>query len=270
METEAFKEFEYLAWQRAVEDYDHYFSPLTKQTVGPLLDAVEAGSNKALLDVASGPGYVTAEAHRRGARATGIDFSEVMLAKAKRLHPTLNFSLGDAEQLPFGDSEFDAVVMNFGILHLAQPEVAIREVYRVLRHKGRFAFTVWAKPEEGVGFAIALRAIEALGNANIALPQGPPFFRFSDSTECVTVLEAAGFVNVAVVQLPLTWKLNSAGDLFDAFYRGSARMGGLLRAQPEAALTAIREAFHRSAVPYEQSGHLLLPMPARVVTAQKL
>jgi SAM-dependent methyltransferase len=193
-----------------------------------------------------------------------------MLAKAKRLHPTLNFSLGDAEQLPFGDSEFDAVVMNFGILHLAQPEVAIREVYRVLRHKGRFAFTVWAKPEEGVGFAIALRAIEALGNANIALPQGPPFFRFSDSTECVTVLEAAGFVNVAVVQLPLTWKLNSAGDLFDAFYRGSARMGGLLRAQPEAALTAIREAFHRSAGPYEQSGHLLLPMPARVVAAQKL
>jgi hypothetical protein len=54
METEAFKEFEYLAWQRAVEDYDHYFSPLTKQTVGPLLDAVEAGSNKALLDVCIG------------------------------------------------------------------------------------------------------------------------------------------------------------------------------------------------------------------------
>jgi SAM-dependent methyltransferase len=270
MSREPFKEFEYLAWQRAAEDYDHYFAPLTNQTVGPLLDAVEAGSNKALLDVASGPGYVTAAAAERGARVTGVDFSEAMLAKAKRLHPSLNFTFGDAEQLPFDDSQFDAVVMNFGILHLAQPEVAIREVYRVLRHKGRFAFAVWAKPEEGVGFAIALRAVEAFGNPNITLPEGPPFFRFSDSNECAKVLEASKFVDVAIEQFPLIWELKSAADLFDAFYRGSARMGGLLRAQPEVALTAIREAFHRSAVPYEQNGRLAIPMPARIVRARKL
>jgi ubiquinone/menaquinone biosynthesis C-methylase UbiE len=270
MQREPFKEFEYLAWQRAAEHYEHYFAPLTNQTVGPLLDAVEAGSNKALLDVASGPGYVTAAAAQRGARATGVDFSEAMVAKAKRLHPNLNFTFGDAEQLPFGDSEFDAIVMNFGILHLAQPEMAIREVYRVLRHKGRFAFAVWAKPEEAVGFAIALRAVEAFGNSNIALPQGPPFFRFSDSDECTKVLDASKFVDVEVEQFPLIWELTSTTDLFDAFYRGSARMGGLLRAQSKMALTAIREAIHRSVAPYEQNGRLAIPMPARVVRAQKL
>ena len=86
-----------------------------------------------------------------------------MIEQAKQLHPGIDFREGDAEQLPLGSGLFDAVAMNFGILHLGLPEKALAEAYRVLRPEGRFAFSVWRDPQETIGFGIVLRAVEAHG-----------------------------------------------------------------------------------------------------------
>ncbi len=96
----------------------------------------------------------------------------------------------------------------------------------MLRPGGRCAFTVWAKPEISVGFGIVLRAIERLGRMDVPLPEGPPFFRFSDSDEAVRSMLAAGFSDARVEQVPLVWCLPSAGALFDAFANGAVRTGG--------------------------------------------
>src|SRR6516162_6555136 len=101
----------------------------------------------------------------------------------RRRNPSLTFEDGDAERLPFGDGTFDAVVMNFGMLHLARPERAIAEAHRVLVPGGRYAFTVWAGPDQAVGFGMVLRAIEGHGRTDIRLPEGPPFFQFSNPDE---------------------------------------------------------------------------------------
>src|SRR5207302_5786133 len=122
---------------------------------------------------------VSAAAAARSADVTGLDFSSAMIAEARRRHPAIEFSEGDAEALPFDASAFDAVVMNFGLLHLARPDTAIAEAHRVLRPGGRYALTVWAPPEQAVGFGMTLRAIQEHGNPNVGLPEGPPFFRFS-------------------------------------------------------------------------------------------
>jgi SAM-dependent methyltransferase len=269
MDINAFRSFEYRGWEGAVENYDRHFSPLTRQTIGPLLDVVQAGPNTSLLDVASGPGHVAAAAQRRGTKAIGVDFSQAMIERAFVLYPGLVCCLGDAELLPFGESAFDAGAMNFGILHLAQPEIAIQEAYRVLRPEGRFAFSVWDKPEKAVGFGLALRAIGEFGDPNAPVPEGPPFFRFSDPAEFSRVFEEAGFSDMDVVTLPLIWELSSPEDLFDAFYLGTARTGGLLRSQSASALGAIREAISRDAVQYLQDGRLMIPMSALVVAARK-
>ena len=94
-----------------------------------------------------------------------------MIEKAKSHYPPLTFQVGDAEKLDgFADGTFDAAGMNFGILHLSNPEQALREMYRVLAPAGRVAFTAWCKPDEAVGFSLVLRAIEQHGNANLPLP----------------------------------------------------------------------------------------------------
>src|SRR4029077_16729525 len=180
-----FHDFEQAGWERAAEHYDDAFGSLTAQTIKPLLKAAGVTAGMRVLDVPSGPGGVAAAAADWGGTPVGIDFSERMVDFARREHPTLTFELGDAEAVRFADGSFDAVLINFGVLHLARPDAALAEAWRVLRPGGRCAFTVWAKPEISVGFGILLRASERLGRMDVPLPEGPPFFRFSDGDESI-------------------------------------------------------------------------------------
>lgn len=265
----AFKAFEHDGWQAVYAGYHDAFGDLTTQAVGPLLDAVGAGPGVRLLDVATGPGYVARAAAHRGAGVVGVDFSAAMVALARRLHPGLEFAEGDAEALALPDRSFDAVVMNFGLLHLARPEQALAEACRVLRPGGRLAFTVWSKPEEAVGFRIVLRAVEAHGDLSVTLPPGPPFFRFSDPEECHRTLTAAGFTALRVTTVPQVWRLASADALMEAIEGSTVRTRALLWAQRPEALAAIRAAVRAAVGAYQRGRAIELPMPAVLASAAK-
>ncbi|HEY6444435.1 MAG TPA: class I SAM-dependent methyltransferase, partial [Candidatus Acidoferrales bacterium] len=105
IDANAFHQFEHDGWQQASDDYHRYFGSLTSQTIGPLLDAVAIGPKTNLLDIASGPGYVSAEAQHRGWTPLGVDFSEAMVVLARKLHPTIDFQIGNAEALGFSDAQ---------------------------------------------------------------------------------------------------------------------------------------------------------------------
>ena len=119
--------------------------------------------------------------------------------------------------------------MNFGMLHLARPDQAISEACRVLRAGGRFGFTVWAKPVETAGFGITLGAIPAHGDMNVALPEGPPFFRFSEWDECVRSLLQAGFVDSKVKRFPRPGGFRLLIHCFETMQTATVRTAGLLR-----------------------------------------
>ena len=265
----AFRAFEHAGWQRAAEHYPDAFGSLTSQTIASLLDAVRLEPGTKLLDVASGPGFVAAAAAERGAIVVGVDFSPAMVDYARRRHPTLTFMEGDAEKLRLPDRNFDAVVMNFGLLHLARPEAAVSEAFRVLRTGGRYSFTVWAKPEVAAGFGIVLRAIETHGTIDVGLPIGPAFFRFSDPGECRRCLLEAGFDHVEVRELPLAWRLASADSLFDAMSRGAVRTTALLYGQTPENLSAIREAIRTTVRQYARGDAIVVPMGAVIASAIK-
>ncbi len=267
--ADAFHALEHAGWQRAAGRYDDAFGSLTRQAIDPLLDAAQVRPGARVLDVASGPGYVAAAAAQRGAQVTALDFSVAMVEMARSQNPGIEFREGDAGALSFADGSFDAVVMNFGMLHLAQPERAVSEALRVLRPGGGYAFTVWAKPEEAVGFGIILDAVRKHGNPDVPLPPGPPIFRFSDASECDNVLKVAGFRNVDVRKVPQVWRFSASGMLFDAFLAGTVRTQALLRAQSAPALEAIRDAVGRVAGEYENHGTVEIPMPAVLAAALK-
>jgi ubiquinone/menaquinone biosynthesis C-methylase UbiE len=263
-----FREFEHEGWEALPQRYHDAFATLTTQAIGSLLDAVSADGTK-LLDVASGPGYVAAAAAQRGASVVGLDFAASMVAEASRRYPGVHFQEGDAEALPFPDASFDAVTMNFGMLHLGQPDRAIQEAHRVLRPGGRYGFTVWAKPEEARGFGIVLGAIQKHGDMNVPLPPGPSFFRFSEEAECRRVLLETRFTAPQFRKLPQTWRLDSPQALFEVLLGSTVRTGALLRAQTPKALDAIRAEIGVGAAAYRKDGGIEVPMPAVLASATK-
>ena len=269
LEPEKFHSFEHAGWQAIPTGYHEMFGGLTTQAIEPLLDAVRLKKGMSFLDIASGPGYVAAAAAKRGATVLGVDFSAAMVEHAKQLNAGVEFREGDAEKLPVGNNLFDAAAMNFGILHLGQPEVALIEAHRILRGGGRFAFSVWAKPEETIGFGIVLRAVELHGEPRVELPEGPPFFRYSDPEECTRGLLVAGFESPAVTKVAQVWRLPAGDGLFNAMKNSTVRTAGLLRAQKPTVLDKIREEMRAGLEKYTKGDVVELPMPAWIAAGVK-
>ncbi len=71
-----FARFEHEGWQRVADKYDFVWAPLTRQFIPSLLEDASVSAGMLVLDVACGPGYVSAAAKQLGAIPTGIDFSD--------------------------------------------------------------------------------------------------------------------------------------------------------------------------------------------------
>ena len=269
LDPEKFREFEHAGWENIPGGYHEVFGGLTVQAVEPLLNAAGVKRRINFLDIATGPGYVAAAAAKRGATVLGVDFSPAMVAQARQLHPGVDFRAGDAEQLPLGNGLFDAAAMNFGILHLGRPEQALVEAHRVLRSGGRFAFSVWAPPQETIGFGIVLRAVELHGEPRVDLPEGPPFFRYSDPDECIRGLVVAGFESPSVAKVSQLWRLPAGDGLFNAMKDSTVRTAGLLRAQKPTVLNKIRDAMRAELAKYTKGDVANLPMPALIASGIK-
>jgi SAM-dependent methyltransferase len=112
-----------------------------------------------VLDVGCGTGVVALTAARIGARVTGSDLTPKLIERAKENSKLtgldIAWDVGDAEELPYQDGEFDAVVSQFGHMFAPRPDVAVREMLRVLKPGGTIAFSTWP-PELLVGRMFAL------------------------------------------------------------------------------------------------------------------
>jgi SAM-dependent methyltransferase len=269
MVQNAFTAFEHAGWESVVQRYQDDFERLTAQAETPLLDTLEVGEGTRFLDVATGPGLLAAAAASRGATATGVDFSAAMVAQAKRRHPDIEYQEASAEDLPFPNESFDAIGINFGMLHFAHPEKALSEACRVLRAGGKIAFTVWALPERAVGLGMILNAVAVRGKLDVPIPPGPPFFRFSDAEESSRVLRDAGFSEPEVREVSQTWHIQLPETPFDLLKRCTVRTAAILNAQAPEALAKIQAAVAESAAPYRVGDELQVPMPCVLASATK-
>jgi ubiquinone/menaquinone biosynthesis C-methylase UbiE len=127
----------------------------TLQIVGETLcEAADIRSNQRVLDVAAGNGNATLAAARRFADVVSTDYVGALLergrerAAAERLPVT--FQQADAENLPFPDASFDAVLSTFGVMFTADHPRAARELVRVCRPGGRIGMANWT-PDGFIG-----------------------------------------------------------------------------------------------------------------------
>jgi SAM-dependent methyltransferase len=259
--------FEHAGWQRAAASYEGTFAPATAPFVLPLLEAVEVSAGQRVLDVACGPGHVAAAAAARGASPQGLDFSAAMVGIARNRHPQIVVTEGDAEDLPYPDSTFHAVVSSFGMHHVPRPESALTECERVLMPGGRVAFTVWATPVENIAWSLVLDAVARHGDrsaANAPLPGS-----LNEADHCLHALEAAGFAERSAEIVRAEWPLPSAQGLVAAFSAGTVRMAALIAAQKPSALAAIIADIEQHAEPFRCSDGLAIPIAAVLARGRK-
>jgi len=112
-----------------------------------VVERLEPRPGERLLDLACGTGAVAERAAERGAAVVGVDLAPALLETARRRAAErgleIDYRLGDVEQLPFEDAEFDTVASTFGIMFGPDQEAAARELARVVRQGGRIALANW-------------------------------------------------------------------------------------------------------------------------------
>lgn len=127
----------------------------TLQIVGEqLCEALDLRSGSNVLDVAAGNGMMTLAAARRWCDVTSTDYVPALLvagrARAEAEALTVNFREADAENLPFDDESFDAVVSTFGVMFAPNQDKAAAELLRVCGRKGQIGLANWT-PEGFIG-----------------------------------------------------------------------------------------------------------------------
>lgn len=120
-------------------------------------NAVDPQRGQRILDLAAGTGTSSMAFLRDGVEVIASDFSEGMLAEGRKRHPELEFVFADATNLPFKDSEFDAVTISFGLRNVVDVPKALAEMYRVTKPGGRIVICEFSHVKTPV-FSSAYRA----------------------------------------------------------------------------------------------------------------
>ncbi len=254
--------YEHKTWSRCAATYVDSFAELTCAAIEPMLDAAAVSSGSRVLDVGTGPGLVAAAVRDRQAVPIGIDFAASMVSEARRRYPDIEFREANAESLPFADGEFDAVVSNFVLHHVARPDRVLAEARRVVRVGGKMAFTVWADPSKLVAFGLFMEAIEEHANLD-DLPHGP-LFGMSDFDAFHSMVRGAGFRDSKVTEIDIAWQVGSAAQLLDSFNDWAQ-----MNEYPKSVRDAIENSMREKSKPLEVDGTLTLPNPAILVSATK-
>jgi ubiquinone/menaquinone biosynthesis C-methylase UbiE len=127
----------------------------TLQIVGEnLCEALDLRSGARVLDVAAGNGNATLAAARRWCNVTSTDYVSSLLesgrVRALAEGHTILFQEADAENLPFPDASFDAVMSTFGVMFTPNQDKAASELARVCKPGGRIGLANWT-PESFIG-----------------------------------------------------------------------------------------------------------------------
>ncbi|MFQ5671382.1 MAG: class I SAM-dependent methyltransferase [Acidobacteriota bacterium] len=261
-EAKAVHQYEHDAWSRCADHYLDGIGGLTRETLPLLVDAIGPGHGRRVLEVGSGPGHIAEALTQAGAVVTGVDFSASMIDVAKRRYPHISFQEADAEQLPFKADTFDAVVSNFVVHHLARPEIAFKEVCRVLKPGGRFVFIVFAAPEAQSSLGAFFRAVEEHHSLD-ELPHGP-LFGVTDVSLYESLLRAAGLTHLEFDFRKVTWRTRTLDPVVESFWSWGD-MGSL----PQEVQDKVEAATRENLEAHRQEGEYAFPHEVLLGSATK-
>jgi SAM-dependent methyltransferase len=183
--------------------YDECMGPIQ---FGPfaadLAGRIPADLRGKVLEIACGTGIVTRELRRQlppSVDLVATDLSAPMLEYAKQqvTGSGIGWRQADAQDLPFADGEFAAVVCGFGLMFPPDRSKALAEARRVLAPGGLLLFNVWDRIEENPHAVANAQVVESRFPGDPDMKFRTPY-ELHDPTLLRSLLEQAGFAEIAI------------------------------------------------------------------------
>jgi ubiquinone/menaquinone biosynthesis C-methylase UbiE len=211
----------------------------TLQIVGEdLCEVLDLRSGAKVLDVAAGNGNATLAAARRWCDVTSTDYVGSLLesgkVRAQAEGHSIKFQEADAENLPFGDASFDAVLSTFGVMFTPNQDKAAMELARVCKPGGRIGLANWT-PESFIG-----QVFKTIGKYVPPAPgvKSPALW---GTTERIKELFGKAAIEIHATRRHFNFRYRSAAhwiEVFRTYYGPMTKTYGALDAGKQAAFTA--------------------------------
>src|SRR4051812_22566965 len=177
-----------------------------------LVEYAHAAAGMRVLDLASGTGEPAISlAGRVGPQGhvTALDLSADLLeiaAKRARNRGFTNFATqqADAHALPFLENSFDLATSRFGVMFFRDPELAFRELLRVLRPGAQAYFLAWGSFDQPY-WQSTMGVLHRHVGGPLLAPDSPNPFRYSEPGSLSKIMRSAGFRDVKEENRTLPW-----------------------------------------------------------------
>ena len=212
-----------------------YETVMTRCTVGPGTHYLDAGC---------GAGLAIQMAAERGARVSGFDAAEGMLAVARSRVPHADFRQAELEEPPFDSHSFDVVTGFNSFQFAANPTAALTQAKRMAKPGGTVVVMTWSTPD-GMEAAAIVRALKPLLPAE---PHKPGPFSLSDETALRTFAADAGLEATDVIDVDCPWRYEN----LDTALRALSSAGVSVRAVEHSGQEAVHQAHREALAPFRK------------------
>jgi SAM-dependent methyltransferase len=252
------------------EIYDQKFVPALFAQWGPVVaQAAQVGTGMKVLDVGCGTGALALAALDlvgAGGEVIGVDPNPEMLAVASSKSALVRWVHGRAENLPFGDEEFDAVVSQFAAMFFEDRATALCEMQRIVRPGRYVAVAVCGDVDKSPGYSRFAALLDRLFGRDIGEAFRAPFVLGRDNV-LREIAGTAGIERASIQRATGTVRFRSIADLVSTERACAWTLGGLLNQDQFEHL--LREAETELAAWTTVEGRIEFDMPALILSFRR-
>jgi SAM-dependent methyltransferase len=211
-------------WDQVSIAYAAEVQPDFERYARRALELAEVGEGEDIVDVACGPGTLALQAAVTCNRVAAIDFSTEMIERL-RAHQgygvpgNIDARVGDGQELPYGEHEFDAGFSMFGLMFFPDRARGFRELRRVVKPGRKVVVASW---QPLAAAPLLNEMINALRHAMPEAPFGQSPGALSDEAMCREEARAAGFSSVEVHHVNFANDYATTVEFWDSAVRTAA------------------------------------------------
>lgn len=265
-------------WSAVADAWDRqrdYVETHVAQATETLVAAADAHAGDRLLELAAGPGALASRwASLVGPTGSVVisDIAPGMLDVARRRVAGLDnvtVTGADVSSIDEPDESFDVAVCRMGLMFAPDPEVAFAEIRRVLRSGGRLSAMTWGSIDRNLWMACVGMAGMMHGVVAGDPPVGPGgVFSLGDAAQLTDLAQAAGFEDVVVHEIPVTFRARSIPEHVDHVSSLAGPLASAFEQATPEQLTAVHETVAVLAADHVTDDGVALPGLALVLGAR--